>query len=62
MWCELWVFKTLEQGQVQVLAHGLGHEGGEGDERSFPYAGRTDQAAARKRNGFHWTLEVGRET
>lgn len=53
---------ALQQGQVQELAHRLGHESGEGRQRGVPDAGLTHQTAARKRNGFHWTLEVGRET
>lgn len=47
---------TLQQGQVQVRAHRLGHQSREGHERSVPHAGLTHQAAAWEGNGFHWTL------
>lgn len=47
---------TLQQGQVQVLSRRLGHESGEGHERSITSTGLTNQTAAQERNGLCGTL------
>lgn len=54
---DLCLYVSLQQGQVQVLPRWLGHESGEGHERSITSAGLTNQTAAQERNGLHRTLE-----
>lgn len=56
------IYVTLQQGQVQVLPRRLGHESGEGHERSITSAGLTNQTAAQERNGLRGILAPASDT